>query len=108
MIGLSLAKELIFTGRILNAPEALDMKLINRYVEGPSLPSAITFAETMLNKGPIALQMAKLAINHGTQLDLSNGLTFEKACYAQIIPTQDRLEGLAAFKEKRKPIYKGL
>jgi methylglutaconyl-CoA hydratase len=51
--------------------------------------------------------MAKLAINHGSQLDLQNGLAFEKTCYAQVIPTTDRLEGLAAFKEKRKPIYTG-
>lgn len=52
-------------------------------------------AETLLKKGPIALRMAKLAINHGSQLDLVNGLAFEKACYAQVIPTQDRIEGIS-------------
>ena len=52
--------------------------------------------------------MAKLAMDKGSQLDLQSGLSFEEACYAQIIPTQDRIEGLEAFKEKRTPIYKGM
>ena len=51
--------------------------------------------------------MAKQAINHGVEVDLSTGLAFEQACYAQVIPTKDRLEGLKAFKEKRKPKYEG-
>lgn len=51
--------------------------------------------------------MAKLAIEKGSQMDLENGMAFEKACYAQVIPTQDRLEGLAAFREKRIPVFKG-
>jgi methylglutaconyl-CoA hydratase len=51
--------------------------------------------------------MAKQAVNRGLELDRDSGLAFEQACYAQIIPTQDRLEGLAAFREKRKPNYRG-
>ena len=58
-------------------------------------------------KGPVALRMAKMAINNGSEVDLSSGLAIEQMCYAQVIPTQDRLEGLLAFKEKRKPVYKG-
>lgn len=51
--------------------------------------------------------MAKKAIDKGLQVDLSTGLAIEEACYAQVIPTKDRTEGLQAFKEKRKPNYKG-
>lgn len=51
--------------------------------------------------------MAKQAVSQGLDLDLASGLALEEACYAQVIPTQDRLEGLAAFREKRKPQHKG-
>ena len=51
--------------------------------------------------------MAKLAISRGVQMSLAEGLAFEQACYAQTIPTADRLEGLAAFREKRTPKYRG-
>ncbi len=58
-------------------------------------------------RGPVALKMAKLAISRGVQMSLAEGLAFEQACYAQTIPTADRLEGLAAFREKRTPEYRG-
>jgi methylglutaconyl-CoA hydratase len=48
-----------------------------------------------------------VAINSGLEVDLASGLKLEEAVYAQLIPTRDRLEGLAAFAEKRKPVYKG-
>jgi methylglutaconyl-CoA hydratase len=51
--------------------------------------------------------MAKQALNYGSEVDLSSALAIEQMCYAQVIPTKDRLEGLQAFKEKRKPVYKG-
>ncbi|XP_064342424.1 uncharacterized protein LOC116153408 [Camelus dromedarius] len=57
--------------------------------------------------GPVAMRVAKLAINQGMEVDLVTGLAIEEACYAQTIPTKDRLEGLLAFKEKRTPRYKG-
>lgn len=51
--------------------------------------------------------MAKRAINGGIQMDMKSGLSFEMDCYEQLMNTKDRLEGLAAFAEKRKPVYKG-
>lgn len=57
--------------------------------------------------GPIGVRMAKKAIDHGFQVDINTGFAIEEAYYAQTIPTTDRLEGLRAFAEKRKPIYKG-
>ena len=75
--------------------------------EGGALDAALEIASQISSKGPIAIQMAKLAINKGSEVDLATGLAFEETCYAQVIPTKDRLEGLAAFAEKRKPVYKG-
>jgi len=68
---------------------------------------ALELAAEIVPQGPIALRMAKQAINQGSEVDLATGLAFEQACYAQVIPTQDRLEGLKAFREKRKPQYEG-
>ena len=55
----------------------------------------------------IAIEQAKYAINHGFETDIHTGLAIESNAYWVCIPTEDRLEGLAAFKEKRKPVYKG-
>ena len=57
--------------------------------------------------GPIAVQQAKYAINYGLEADLHTGLAIESNAYWVTVPTADRLEGLAAFGEKRKPVYKG-
>lgn len=56
---------------------------------------------------PLSLRAAKVAINHGMEVDLASGLKLEEAVYAQLLPTRDRLEGLKAFAEKRKPVYTG-
>ena len=93
LIGVAKAKELIFTGAILNSEESYQYGLVNKSVRGSSLPYAMDLAEKLLEKGPIALKMAKMAINHGSQMDLVNGLAFEKTCYSQIISTEDRIEG---------------
>jgi methylglutaconyl-CoA hydratase len=74
---------------------------------GQALASALALAREILPNGPVALRMAKLAVNRGLDLDRDSGLAFEQTCYAQVLPTRDRLEGLAAFKEKRRPQYKG-
>ncbi len=108
LIGRSRAKELIFTARRIGAAEAEHLGLVDRLVPaGQALEAALTLAREILPNGPVALRMAKLAVNRGAELDRDSGLAFEQACYAQVIPTQDRLEGLAAFRDKRKPRYTG-
>jgi methylglutaconyl-CoA hydratase len=108
LIGASRAKELIFTARRIGADEAGRLGLVDRVVApGQALESALVLAREILANGPIALRMAKRAVNQGLGLDLASGLALEQACYAQVIPTKDRLEGLAAFREKRKPHYRG-
>lgn len=68
---------------------------------------SLELAKKILPNGPLAIRMAKKAVNSGNQISLEAGLAVEEACYDQIIPTNDRIEGLKAFIEKRTPIYKG-
>ncbi|XP_058022835.1 methylglutaconyl-CoA hydratase, mitochondrial isoform X4 [Ahaetulla prasina] len=111
-IGVSLAKELIFSARVLDGEEAKSIGLISHVVEqneagDAAYRRALALAREFLPQGPIAMRVAKLAINQGMEVDLLTGLAIEEACYAQTIPTKDRIEGLLAFKEKRPPRYKG-
>ncbi|CAG8767269.1 8214_t:CDS:2, partial [Acaulospora morrowiae] len=104
IVGVAKAKELIFTGRVLDPQSALDLGIVNYTAkEGSSHPIALKLAREILTCGPVALRMAKWAIDRGSQLDLDSALEFENACYAQVIPTEDRTEGLQAFRDKRLP-----
>lgn len=112
LVGPSLAKELIFTGRTISGKEAARLGLVNHSVpqntEGDAAyQRALLLAQEIVPQGPIALRAAKQAINSGSEVDLSTALSIEQLCYAMTIPTKDRLEGLTAFKEKRKPNYTG-
>lgn len=109
LVGKGKAKELIFTGRRVGADEALAIGLANQICEPDQLlTEAGKMAAMILETGPIAIEQAKYAINYGLETDLSTGLAIESNAYWVCIPTQDRLEGLAAFREKRKPVYKGM
>ncbi|KAM9970184.1 hypothetical protein ACTFIR_002031 [Dictyostelium discoideum] len=108
LIGIPRAKELIFTGAILDSKRALEIGLVQYETEkGEAFDKAIEIAKQIIPKGPIAIRMAKQAIDRGMNVDQASGMIIEQASYAQVIPTKDRIEGLTAFKEKRKPIYKG-
>lgn len=69
--------------------------------------AALSLARDVAAAGPIALRMAKSAIDSGSNVDLHTGMRIEEACYAQVLPTKDRLEGLRAFAEKRAPRFTG-
>jgi len=112
LIGLAKAKELMYTARMIQGEEAERLGLVNKSVpqnasNDAAYLAALALAEEIQPQGPIALRMAKMAISKGAEVDLNSALAFEQQCYAQVIPTQDRLEGLLAFKEKRKPVFKG-
>ena len=108
LIGKGKAKELIFTGRRIGAGEALSIGMVNQVHPPDNLQAeARKLAAEICQGGPIAVQQAKYAINAGLESDLHTGLAIEANAYQICIPTEDRLEGLAAFREKRKPIYKG-
>ncbi|XP_061950597.1 probable enoyl-CoA hydratase 2, mitochondrial isoform X1 [Populus nigra] len=106
LVGKSLAKELIFTGRKIDGREAMSMGLVNYSVPaGEAHSKALEIAREIIQKGPVAIRMAKKAINEGLEIDLPSALELEEECYEQLLNTKDRLEGLAAFAEKRKPRY---
>jgi len=108
IVGRGKAKELIFTGRRIDAQEALQIGLVNQICEKDALMAeCLKMAAMICETGPIAIEQAKYAINYGLETDLHTGLSIESNAYWTVIPTEDRLEGLAAFKEKRKPVYKG-
>jgi len=108
LVGKGKAKELIFTGRRIDAQEALEIGLVNKICEKETLmEEAFIMASMICEAGPIAVEQAKYAINYGLETDLHTGLAIESNAYWVTIPTEDRLEGLTAFREKRKPIYKG-
>ena len=112
ILGPALAKELIFTSRVLSGNEAKELGICSHVVpqndeKDAAFQKALQIAVEILPNGPIGVRMAKKAIDHGIQVDLNTGYAIEEACYAQVIPTKDRLEGLKAFAEKRKPKYLG-
>ncbi|MCP4161414.1 MAG: enoyl-CoA hydratase [Deltaproteobacteria bacterium] len=108
LVGKGKAKELIFTGRRVNADEALDISLVNKVCPPERLlDECLEMAKMICETGPIAIEQAKYAINNGFETDINTGLAIESNAYWVTIPTEDRLEGLASFREKRKPVYKG-
>jgi len=112
IVGPSIAKELIFTGRAISGEKAKEIGLVNHAVLQNEQGDAaylrsLDLAAEIVTQGPIALRMAKAAINRGLNVDLTSGLAYEEAYYAQVIPTKDRIEGLTAFREKRLPKYTG-
>jgi len=108
LIGKSRAKDLILTGRKLGASEAERIGLVNRVAEPGKLHEcALALAEAIASNGPVAVRAAKDAIDGGVELPLAQGLEHEARCYERVLGTQDRLEALAAFAEKRKPRYAG-
>lgn len=108
LVGKGKAKELIFTGRRVGADEALEIGLVNKVCPAQDLiEECHKMAAMICETGPVAIEQAKYAINYGLETDLHTGMAIESNAYWVCIPTEDRLEGLAAFREKRKPIYKG-
>ena len=108
LVGRAKAKELIFTGRRVDAREAYEMGLVNKVCPADRLLEECREMAAMITEnGPIALEQAKYAINQGLEADINTGLAIESNAYWITIPTEDRTEGLKAFREKRKPEYKG-
>ena len=105
LVGVGPAKELILTGRRVNADEALALGLVSQV---GTLEDALVVAERIAANAPLAVAAAKHAIDEGAAaLDLDAALTLERQQYELTMGTQDREEGLAAFAQKRRPIFRG-
>ncbi len=108
LIGRGRAKDMIMTARWVEAEEALAIGLVNRIApKGKLMETTIEVAEQIIRNGPIAITQAKYVINRGLEMSLEEALQLESDGYEVTIPTKDRVEALEAFKEKRKPQFKG-
>jgi len=108
LVGEKKAKELVFTGDVIPAEEALRIGLINRVVPGEKLRETVEeLVDTLLKRSPIILKFAKMALNKSLEMPLSAGLAYESDLCAMCFATEDLMEGARAFMEKRPPNYKG-
>src|SRR6185503_12478448 len=108
IVGGPLAKELIFTGRRMKADEAKAAGLVNHLVPaGQARAKATEIASTIARNGPIAVRQAKKAIAYGSETDLETAMILAIEAYNATVVTEDRLEGVRAYNEKRKPQVKG-
>ncbi len=108
LVGEKKAKEMIFTGELISAQEALSLGLVNRIVPREHLRKTVEeLIDKLKSKSPAILKLAKLSINKSLETPLAVGLASEIDFFAICCGTEDQKEGAKAFLEKRKPIYKG-
>jgi enoyl-CoA hydratase len=108
LVGRGQAKLLCMTGDMIDATEALRIGLVDRVVPAADvLDEAKALAHKLAGKAPVALALIKEAINRGLEGPLASGLAHEAAQFGLVFDTEDRVEGVSAFLEKRKPTWKG-
>jgi len=108
LVGLGKAKELIFTGDLIDAQECLRIGLVEKVVPlAELLPTCKNLAAKISSKGPLAVKIAKKCINLSLDVDLKTGCDYEATQFGMVCSSQDKMEGTAAFLEKRKPNFTG-
>ena len=107
-VGERRAKEIILTGKPFGAEEALEWGILNKLCEPEALMAeALATAGTIAANAPLSVRQAKKSIVYGMQMDLRTAFRFEIEAYNRMVGTEDRQEGIRAFNEKRKPVFKG-
>jgi len=108
LVGPAIAKELIFTGRIIKADAAYEIGLVNKVVPPDQLMTeALNLAQIIARKPPSAIRLAKTTLNIVLETDLFCALELERRGFAILFSTEDKREGMRAFLEKRKPVFRG-
>jgi enoyl-CoA hydratase/carnithine racemase len=108
LVGPARAKDIVFSGRMVDASEALAIGLVDKVVPAAEVYDAAAALVRPYVEGPAqALRAAKLAIDGGLSMDLAAGLAWESQLFAGLFSTEDKREGMAAFVEKRKPGFTG-
>lgn len=107
-VGEKRAKELILAAKPFSAEQALDWGVVNQLCQPHQLMvDALAIAERIAGNAPLAVRQAKHSIHHGLQQDLATGMHFEIEAYQRMVKSRDRIEGVTAFNEKRKPCFEG-
>ena len=102
------AKEIILTGKPFTTEQAYEWGLVNQLCEpGQALSRALDTARTIAHNAPLSVRQIKKSVRYGMQMELRTAYRFEVEAYNQLVDTEDRMEGIAAFNEKRKPVFKG-
>ena len=107
-VGMAMAKEIIYTGRIINAEDALRIGLANKVVPPDALMEEVmNLAKEIASKGQVSVRLAKAAINRGMDVDINSALSLEVDAFGLCFSTHDQKEGMTAVVEKRRPEFKG-
>lgn len=107
-VGLGQAKKLVFTGEMIGAQEALRIGLVDQVTEPDALiPICKKILEKALRNGPLAVQHAKRVIDQGIEMPLEDALSLEASAFGEVFGTGDQKEGMQAFLEKRRPVFRG-
>lgn len=108
LVGMGIAKEMVFTGKPIDAKRAYEIGLVNRVVPHEEIMNeAKKMAKNLMSKSTVTLKFAKTAMDLGIETDLETGLQIERELFAECFATEDMREGLSAFLEKRKPNFQG-
>ena len=107
-IGERRAKELMMTGRPIGAQQALEWGLLNAVCEPQELmPRALETARIIAGNAPLSIRQLKKSVRYGMQMEIKTAYRFEVEAYNHLVETEDRYEGVRAFNERRKPVFKG-
>jgi enoyl-CoA hydratase/carnithine racemase len=108
-VGIRRAKEIMLTGRPFDAQQAAEWGLVNRLCAPDRLMAEVMETATRIaENAPLSTRQVKHSVNTGMQMDLASAMMFEIEAYNRMVPTKDRREGVRAFNEKRKPVFKGV
>ena len=107
-VGERRAKEIIMTGKPISAQQALEWGVLNGVCESQELmPKVLEIARTIAGNAPLSVRQIKKSVRFGMQMELKTAYRFEVEAYNHLVETEDRYEGVRAFNEKRKPVFKG-
>lgn len=107
-VGLRRAKEVIWTAQPFSAQEALQWGIVNKLCEpGKLMDEVLSTCRLICDNAPLSIRQSKRSMQYGSRMDLRTALFYEIDAYNQLIPTEDRHEGVLAFNEKRKPVFHG-
>jgi enoyl-CoA hydratase/3-hydroxyacyl-CoA dehydrogenase len=108
LVGKTKAKELVFSGKMIDAKTAEQIGILNTVVPADKFRETVRqFALELVQKAPVAIKVAKALINKGSDMSLDAALALEREGFGVVASTEDLQEGVSAFTEKRKPVFKG-